>query len=157
MKKQVVQYLAKNMTKEMAKAGGKQVCKYGARLAFLGGTGIVAGIGMNKSKKMIVETGKNISKATENELKDLGEIVSGKKKIEPIKKTKEVVVGATKLAGAAIGVGALGIATYKLTDMTRKGGIDLVEEITADMRSLEYDIEQQMMEDVLDDEDSINY
>lgn len=155
MKKQVVQYLAKNMTKEMAITGGKQVCKYGARLAALGGLGIVAGVGMNKSKKMIVETGKNITKTTENELKDLGDIVSGKKKIEPIKKTKEAIVGAAKLTGAALGVGALGIATYKLTDMTRKGGIDLVEEITADMRSLEYDIEQQMMEEI--EAEEINY
>lgn len=157
MKKEVVKYLASNMTKEMAKAGGKQVCKYGTRLAALGGAGILAGVGMNKSKKMIVETGKNIVKTTDSELKDLGDVVSGKKKIQPIKKTKDVVVGAGKLAGAALSVGALGIATYKLTDWTRKGGIDLVEDITADMRSLEYEIEQQMMEDVLDDEDSINY
>lgn len=155
MKKQVVEYLAKNMTKEMAKAGGKQVCKYGARLALLGGTGILTGVCMNKSKKMVVDTSKNVTKTIDNELKDLGDVVSGKKKIEPIKKTKEAIIGAAKLTGTALGVGALGIATYKLTDMTRKGGVDLVEEITADMRSLEYDIEQQMMEEI--EAEEINY
>lgn len=148
----IVKQAIDKATDEMIKESSKKAGQYAVRVVVLGAAAIGGNYVVHKTKEKGIELTKNIEKGIKESSQEMADVINQKKKPEPIKAGKKIVVGAGKAVGVAAiaGLGAIGGAM--LTGYVREKGKDLTEEVMADYRKMKYFVEEETAINTIDDE-----
>lgn len=148
----IVKQAIDKATDEMIKESSKKAGQYAVRVVALGAAAIGGNYVVHKTKEKGIELTKNIEKGIKESSQEMADVINQKKKPEPIKAGKKIVVGAGKAVGVAAiaGLGAIGGAM--LTGYVREKGKDLTEEVMADYRKMKYFVEEETAINTIDDE-----